>query len=326
MNPREKRLAVLVGGALVLLVLIFGGRAVFMKPLREADKKTAALRTKLDKVKSEQRAFFAADDVVRNDDAADFGEQVDQASAKSGEMLTKEILRSGLAEADFSRLPVGPRKLRGASEIGWSVQGQGKLADVVNLVFLLQQSPHLHRIENLVLSAGDIPGHVRVGFRYLTLVIEPAPVVDPVVLTSKATLDGPERHLLDGIVARDLLRPYVKRSGGPGKNSENPALPSGPASLRVVSLSEWMGQPEVHVRDLNSNKTYRYRVGDTLADGTIVMVDYRPLPMPGNELLNSDSRVILKIGDEFWAIERGQTLADKRRLAAAQLPETLSKL
>jgi hypothetical protein len=34
------------------------------------------------------------------------------------------------------------------------------------------------------------------------------------------------------------------------------------------------------------------------------MVDYRPLPMPGNEGLKSFSRVILKIGADYWAVER----------------------
>jgi hypothetical protein len=82
----------------------------------------------------------------------------------------------------------------------------------------------------------------------------------------------------------------------------------------------------VHVRDVTNQKTFRYKLGDALAEGTVVMVDYRPLPMPGNEGLQSFSRVIVKIGDEYWAIERGQTLADKRRLAPDQLPESLSKL
>ena len=87
-----------------------------------------------------------------------------------------------------------------------------------------------------------------------------------------------------------------------------------------------MGQPEVHVRDLTNQKTFRYKLGDALADGTIAMVDYRPLPMPGNEGLKSFSRVILKVGTEYWAVERGQTLADKRRLSLEQLPESLPKL
>jgi hypothetical protein len=53
------------------------------------------------------------------------------------------------------------------------------------------------------------------------------------------------------------------------------------------------------------------------------MVDYRPMPMPGREIVQSESRVILRVGDDFWAIERGRTLADKRKLTGNQLPQEL---
>ncbi len=327
MNPREKKLLWLVGGVLVLFLGIAGVRAVLMKPLREMDRKTAALRGRIEKVNAERRAAIAAEDTVKRFARQTFSDQIDQASAKSGEMLTQQILRSGLREADFSRLPVGPRRLRGANEIGWSVQGQGKLSEVIDLIFLLQHSPYLHRIENVTLSAGEAPGRVRVGFRFLTLVLAPAPVVESGPLENKVTLDGPERQVFDGIVGRDILRPYVKRA--PDQSSPSSAPPPsspGPGALRVVSLSEWMGQPEVHVQDLTSQKTLRYKIGDALADGTVVMVDYRPMPWPGNAGLMSFSRVILKIGNEYWAVERGQTLADKRRLSPEQWPESLPKL
>jgi hypothetical protein len=41
--------------------------------------------------------------------------------------------------------------------------------------------------------------------------------------------------------------------------------------------------------------------------------------------LVSNSRVILKIGSEYWAIERGRTLAEKYKLALNQVPESLPK-
>ena len=78
--------------------------------------------------------------------------------------------------------------------------------------------------------------------------------------------------------------------------------------------------------DVKKAKTLRYKPGDTLAGGIIVMIDYRPLPSPGNEVLKSFSRVIVKIGSEYWAIERGRTLAEKYRLTPQQLPAELSKL
>ena len=42
-----------------------------------------------------------------------------------------------------------------------------------------------------------------------------------------------------------------------------------------------------------------------LAGGTIVMVDYRPMTPPGGDpSLPSTSRVIVRIGGSYWAIER----------------------
>lgn len=333
MNAREKKLGMVVGGLVAVALIGFGGRALFLKPLREIDKKIAGLREKQDKVNAERRAFFAAEDAMKKIAQRTFSENLDRASAKSGEMLTRTIINSDLREADFSRLPVGPRKLRGAQEIGWSVRGEGGLAQVVNLIFLLEQSTPIHRLDGLVLSPGETPGRVHVSFRYLTLVLDPAPVVDSIDLESQFTAESPERRTYDALVARDILRPYVRRppprppaGSPPGPAQPPPGTQPGPETFQVVSLSEWMGQPEVHVRDLTNQKTFRYKPGDLLAGGTVVMVDYRALPMPGNEALQSFSRVIVKIGNEYWAVERGKTLADRYRLKPDQLPEQLSKL
>ncbi|HKQ39334.1 MAG TPA: hypothetical protein VJ063_14745 [Verrucomicrobiae bacterium] len=333
MSKREKIMAALVGGLVLVFAGGFGLRAIWMKPLKELDRKTSALREKLDKVRGERRAFFAAEDAVKKFEQRAFSDELDQASAKSGEMLTKTILQSGLPESEFTRLPVGPRKMAGANEIGWSVQGEGKLQRMIDLLFLLQESPFLHRVDGLVVSPGDTAGYVRVRFRYLTLVMDPAPIVDPIDLKPKYTLESSERIIYNTIITRDILRPYVKRQavpkpGTPGQpgTSPTPGLAPGPESFRIVSLSDWAGQPEIHVRDLTSQRTLRYKPGDTLAGGSVVMVDYRRMPMPGTVGLESYSRVIVKIGSDFYAIEHGKTLADKYKLPPNDWPEQLAKL
>lgn len=332
MNRREKLLALIIGATVLLFGSGYGLRALLTKPLKEIDKKTAALREKLGKITAERNAYFTAEKQVKRYAQLAFSDQVDQASAKSGEMLTQQLLQCGLQESDFSRMPVGPRKLHGASEIGWSVQGEGKLDNVINLIFVLQESPYLHRVENLVVTPSDIIGRVKVRLRYLTLALDPAPIVEPIELRPKFALSSLERRMFDAIARRDILRPYIKRSpadqrgpGSPG-SSDVPGTPPGPESFRVVSLSEWMGLPEIHVHDLVNQTTRRYKPGDVLASGNIIMVDYRALPLPGKPDLNSFSRVILKIGAEYWAIERGQTLADKYKLSPEQLPEQLASL
>ena len=334
MNQREKLLASVVGGSVGLILAGWGFHAVLIKPLRLVDQQIRQTREQIEKIKADRRAYFAAEDKLKSATMRTFADSIEQASAKSGEILTRHILLSGLHEDEFTRLPVGPRKLRGAQEIGWSVQGEGGLADVVDLLFILQESPQIHRVEGVSISPGEQPGLVKVRFRYLTLVIDPAPEVQRKDLTAAHGLDSPERHLLDGIAARDLLRPYIKRppalpSGQPGVASAGsggkPGSGPGPENFRIVSLSEWMGQPEVHVRDLAGRKTIRFQPGDSLAGGSLVCVDYRPLPLPGKEFLLSDSRVIVRIGAEFWAIERGQTFAQKHRLEPNQLPAELAK-
>ncbi len=334
MNPREKILGVVVGGIVAVFVLGFGVRAVLIQPLNEIDRRIVAARERIVKIQAERRACFAAEDQMKASGLRAFADTVDQASAKSGELLTKYILKSGLHEDEFTRLPVGPRKLRGAQEIGWSVQGEGLLTDVVDLLFELQESPHLHRLEGVTVAEGEMPGMVRVRFRYLTLVLDGATDGPRKELLSRFTLESPERHIFDGIVSRDILRPYIKRppppppvapGATPGSTPPKPGSLPGPETFRIVSLSEWSGQPEVHVRDLTAQKTLRYKSGDPFAGGTLVCVDYRPLPMPGNAFLRSDSRVIVRIGKEYWAIERGKTLAEKHRMAPGQLPAGLAK-
>lgn len=324
MKRSEKLLAGLVGGLVGVFALGFGLKGFFAKPLAEIDKQTAALREKLAKINQERRDYFSAEDGLKLVAQRSFATDLNQASARSGEMITKQIALAGLNEADFTRLPVGPRRLRGASEIGWSIQGKGDLNRIVNLLFLLENAPHIHRLESVTLTSYEKPGEIKVRFLFLTLVLEPAPDFEPKELAPKFALDSPERLGFNSILERDLLRPYIKLPPPPipGQPGASPSsAPPGPESFKVVSLSEWEGHPEVHIRDLTSNKTTRYKPGEALKDNIeVVAVDYRPLPMPTKAGLLSHSRVILKIGEDFWAVERGQTLAEKRKLDASQWP------
>jgi hypothetical protein len=274
------------------------------------------LGDKIAKINQERREYFEAEDSLKKITQRTFATDLNQASARSGEMITREIAAAGLNDGDFTRLPVGPRKLKGASEIGWSIQGKGDLSRIVNLMFLLQTSPHLHRIEGVTLSASEKAGELKARFLYLTLVLEPAPEVDPIDVKRKLTLESPERFAYNGIVDRDILRPYIKagpRNNAPG-GSPDSTRPPGPESLRIVSLSDWQGHPEVHIRDLANEKTLRFAPGDKINDTTeVAAIDYTPQPSSRSPFLTADSRVILKVGDEYWAVERGQTLADKHK-------------
>jgi len=321
MKSGEKLLLGIVGCLLVLFLGGYGVRIALVKPLKELKGQIGALRDKLHQLNDEEEAYARAKRYIEATAPRLFGGDADTATAEAGKMLTDQIVRLGLQESQFSRLPSGPRRLRGAQEVGWSVQGEGPLAKIIDLIFTLEQTPQLHRIENLVLSAGDQPGRVKARFRYLTLVVEVARPKAQTDLRPEFTLDSPRRRLYDAIVQRDLLRPYVPRPP-----SETPAPADAPSpleSLKVVSLSQWGGVPEVDVCDTTSMKVSSFKTGDTLAGGQIVMVDYRTLPIPGKLGLLSNSRVIFKLGAAYWAVEQGQTLATMYELSPEQLPTEL---
>lgn len=328
MNKREKIMTFAIGGIALLFLGVFEFRAWILKPIQDIDRQTMLQKDKLRQINDERRAFFSSEDYIKKMAQATFGKTTDVATAQAGKMLTDLIVRLGLPESEFARTPVGPRKMRGAQEVGWNVQGEGPLSKIVDLLFELEQSPQLHRLESVVISAGDRPGRIKSRFRFLTLVIDSPPDVAPQDLKPKYTLASAERRIYDTIVQRDLLRPYIKRSATdsmPASTSVDDLAAARPEMLKVVSLSEWQGTPEVHIMNLNSMKLFRFKPGDTFGGGQIVMVDYRPMPMPGKPGLASYSRMILQIGSEFWAVEHGQTLADKYQLSPNALPANLPK-
>ncbi len=323
MKQREKNLLLTVGVVVALFSGVFVVRSVFAKPLKSLKDKTDVLLATLDHLDKERRACAVAEDYLKGLAPRVFGRDADTATAAAGKMLTDQIVLLGLQEAQFSRMPVGPRKMGGAQEVGWSVQGEGPLSKVVDLLFVLEQTPQVHRLENLALSAGERPGWVRVRFRYLTLIIEVAGQTPKADLKPNFALDSPQRRAYDGIVMRDLLRPYIPKPAAPDPPPSGQGSPLD--ALRVVSLSEWQGLAEVHVCDQGSMKISSFKAGDTLAGGQVVMIDYRTLPMPGQPGLFSNSRVVLKIGTNYWAVEHGQTLSTQYQIAPEQLPAQLKR-
>lgn len=330
MKGRTRLLAWAALGGAALWVLALVVRGFVFAPAGAIDAQVEAVRAKLEQAAKDRQEFLRDEAWLRQVGGRTFGQTPDTAAAEVGAMLTGHILRVGLREADFSRIPIGERRLRGAVEIGWTVQGEGPLARIVDLLYLLERDPRLHRIEGLVLSPSAKGGRVRVRFRFLTLLLTPAPPPGEPVELPQPSLDAPERRWYAAITRRDLLRPYVprrerERSGGEPAppTSEPPAAPDrylDPASLKIVSLSSWGQGPEIHVRDERENRIRVLHPGDTLGSWRLVTVDYRPLPHPAKPVLLSYSRLILRQDDQWYAVECGQTLADRRPISTNEFP------
>jgi hypothetical protein len=187
-------------------------------------------------------------------------------------------------------------------------------------------------VENITMLPVDGGAEVRIDFQFLSLVVGPTKYAQKESLKTSAvkseTLGSEDRALFAAITQRAFFLPYQQKPSPPPVPEVVPPStppPPGPETYKIVSLSEWKGQQEIMVLDTNQNKTAIYKPGDELAGGKIVMIDYRKIPFPKKPILLSLSRVILTIGEDYWAIELGNTLADIHKLAPGQLPEHLGK-
>jgi hypothetical protein len=336
MTAREKTLGAVVA-AMVGCFLIYAvvSRAL-LGPIREAEDTARRLESDIDEL---QRA---------NDRAPHYKHRLGALVGRTfggNELEVRERVRARLMELanlggvdtrkEWDLTPIsGGRKRDVYREAGWAVSARGSLENVVNFLYLLSADHHLHRLSGLSLRGVRRTRDVVVNVRYTTLVLEgSANGASDATPTTLPSLEDGGRDLYQAIVARDLMRPYVKRRVAQRPEPPRPPRPQQPQGppdpppetwMRVVSLSQMADQPHVCIRDTRSGELRFFKRGDPLAGGTLVMVDYRPMPRTDTKLrILSESRLILDIDSTFWAVELGQTLAQRRRLTQGQLPSSL---
>jgi len=264
-----------------------------------------------------------------------------RASAKLAATLIELVERAGLNPERLSVQPVHGSQVKGVyHELGRAIRVRGGLKNIVDFLYLLETEPHLHRLDQV--SITPVPKNNEVDFqvRYVTPVMDAKPednlVTDKLPATVPVRLDTATRELYRPIAVRDLLRPYLQRIATPPPTPvasvpsrvpytprESVPMPASPSRFRVVGLPDWTDQQEVLVTDSATSQIRSYKAGDTLGGGVIACIDYRPMPSKANPTLLSPSRVILKVGPDYFAVELGENLTDKRRLSNKALPEHL---
>lgn len=333
---REKILGIAVLSCVGIFIIFMLVQGAILKPAQELKRQKAQLVLKLNKMKKEQEQYKIAEKEVTAAGKMIINGNSDQVNGEMGEFLNEVIQKVELNPRAFTRSPVGPNRVGkgGAKEIGWTVQGEGSLEKIIDLLYLLENSQAFHKLDGIKFTPVNQPGWVKVAFRYLTIVLDPVPdavkksgVTNIVV----ADLTTPERQLYQGIVARDIFRPYVKRPPEVKPQEPSPANQEQatnnqptfkPEIWKVVSLSEWAGKVEIHLMNTENNSVHLYTPGDKIEGWTLLGVDYRRMPIP-NSILYSDSRVILQNAEGYWAVEPGSTLAQLHQMKVEDLPSNL---
>ena len=335
MKFTERTLTIAVGSVAALFVGYIVLDKVLLSPAADLEAAARDGRKQIRKLKTYNAQEAAYRDRLKELSDSSFGTDLVQAGELVRDRLMTILAASGLASEDHALHPTGDTASRKPyREIGRSISARGALKHVVNFLYLVSADKYIHRLENLTMKPELREGEVSLQVRYTTLAFDkaknPVPTTTPTE-APVATLDTKQRRAYAVITERDLFRPYVKRRPPPPKQrvsvrpppkvSRTKAAP--PDSFSVVGLPRWPAGEEVYVRNNRSGETRVYHVGDSLLAGEIVMIDYRKLPKPDKPELLSSSRVIVKIGEDYWAVDLGQTLKKKRRLEGEVLPPPL---
>jgi len=339
-TKREKTLSLLVGTVVGGFLLSMPVRKFVLEPSDRMSDDIVKVRDELDKWEVDK--LRAEKDAQRLTEflGKTFGQDEHTAGGAIQDHLTRLLERSGLSREKFSLQPItGKRKAGAYREIGRTIRATGSLEHVINFLFLLKTDPHLHRVDSVTVTPQYGRGEVDLNMRYTTLLLdlsEGDKLPEEPPKFAAVSLDDPRRALYEPIRTRNIFLPYIKKPPEPTRivrtqepspreqPTENPQPPQ--EEYRVVGLPEWGEEQDVFVKAVLSGQTRRYRPGDTLAGGKIVMVDYRAMPFPEQPQFLSYSRVIIQIGPGYWAVELGHSLRQRYRLKAGQFPPGLSSL
>ncbi len=345
MSSRVRMAAIAVGAGVVFLIGWGIVNAAFVQPAATLDRLIAKYREEVRDYRHAANTGEVALAKLKLLAARSYGTDRNEVSARIHEHLEKLLTRTGLVKESI-RSTVGGRR-RGYEIVSRTVTARGPLKRVMDFLYLLDQQPFLHRVDDIKIDRVDQSPDVTLSCRYSTVIIldhrgrpiEPGDANQPTSAKVWGDLDSADRTLYSVVSRRNVMLPYVERLPQPRVHQARPRPRPQPqpqpqpqprpranplARYRVTDLSQWGSKQDVGIAG-PTGQTKLYHPGDELAGGEIIMVDVRPMPMPGKPEIDSPSRVIIKTDKEYWAVELGQPLSQKRRLRGDELPASLRK-
>jgi hypothetical protein len=335
MNRREKIIFITIASVVGVAILYWVVNWLIFSPFTGLDSRKAARQDEIRKLAAANAKRKDYERTISSMTARSLGSDDSEVGEKVRSRLAGLLAASGLTSERWKLMPLTDANLpSGAKDkrVGWSINARGPLEQVVTFLYLLESEPYIHKLENLKLTPRA--GELTLDVNFLTLALERRKDAPPATMpeTQPATVDD-ARQQYALVYGRDIFRPYIPKvkpppvvAVAPPPGAVPPPAPTDnpEARIRVVSLSAWP-EPEVGVND-NGN-FLSLKVGERIGENARIMaVDYRELPYNEGPLtLYSQSRVIVRMNREFFAIERGKTLAERRRMPNELLPPGLQR-
>lgn len=347
MTQRHQRLILAIAGGLVAVGMLYGlVDKLLISPSAALDQEAVRLRGQINDVTKANKKKGQYEAHIKEATTQMMGGTETQASERLSATVQALIAKTNVVgpATPLKPAPVGVGNFY--KDIGQSLKLRGSLSQVVDFLYLLDNQPFLSRIDALELTRNPSSNVVELSATFRALIPDAR---NKDKLTTVASMPSTEpaeteedphdtdRRKYDAIVSRDLFRPYVKRIVEPTPPpaptptpppQETPKQPSPPpeTDYRLTGLPRWsIGGEEIILADPGDGSLRHFKLNDRVGSARIVFVDYREMPKPDNPKLLSYSRMILRSGQEYWSVEIGQRLSDKRPLKPEQLPPDLRK-
>jgi hypothetical protein len=330
-NRREKIIVVTLSIGLGVFLLYLGINSLLIRPLSDISQQRQQRDTELRELNRRNARRDSAQKQLAEMTSRTLGHNETEVAEQVRARLANLLVASGLTQERWRLSPLAAAPLSATGKdkrTGWSVNARGKLEQVLKFLGAVDAEPYLHRMENLKLTPAR--GEVTLDVNVLTLVLERAEKSQAATMPAGSPPTAPiDPHTVALIAVRDVFRPYIPKTpvvAAPtpaytaGAGAPPPVYESPELRLRVVGLANWP-EPEVVLSDLGNIKTVK--IGQPLLNGELVAIDYRLMPYPDMKDILSEGRLIVRIGQEFWAVERGRTLGQKHKLRTSDLPPNI---
>ena len=346
MTRREKTISIVVLSMVGAVGAFLAANRLVLGRIRGYDQEEKTLRDSIGKLRGEvaalegQKSRYA---VLRDRTYAD---EPTDARGRARLRLSMITMLAGLSENRVQLSPTSEGGTRNRfGEAAVNVTGDGSLERLTNLLFLLSRDPYLHTVATLDVTPKDDGQDFSFSLRYASPVFDWKPPVRvpprkplPEEMTEPPALTHEDRPAYDVIARRNVFRPYIPprvaaaapppRYEPPRRDIYRPPPPveprTDPLDRMVVSALPSTGTaPEVHVQVPGEPEARVFKLGEKLPIGEIALVDYRPMPSPDDPDKMSLSRVIVRMGKDYRAVELEQPLGKWRALRPSELPEQL---
>ena len=140
-KPNLKNMLLVIIGLMASLIFITKAIVPWMvNPVKEWERKATDRKNKINSLQKTQKTADLYRKRLAKLNTQGFASSQAEASASMGEHITGLIRQSGLSETAFSRRPFEPRAIvkNGPKPVGYTVNGQGSVKKVTDLIYLLQ--------------------------------------------------------------------------------------------------------------------------------------------------------------------------------------------